>query len=363
MQEQNYKNKEILEFNPSFILDGKKPRLIDEWQIVPQIWDSVRFWIDNKNETGLFILTESVNVDRKKIIHSGAGRILQIEMSTMTLFESNDSDGLISLKNLFNKKNFQKNMSNKKIKELAFCMCRGGWPFLIVNSNKNYNEIMKSYLDAIVFNENKLFLNTTIKQEKLKTIIKSLARNTGSQLKLSTVLKDMKNEISRDTLKDYINYLESIHLINYLKIWNNNNYRSKTKLLTTPKIYFCDSSLGLYALGVNENNIFNDLKTFGIFFENLVIKDLKVYAQSIDGEVFFYRDENNFEIDAIIELRDGRWAAFEIKLGNFEIDKAAKNLIKFKNKFSEKNQPVFLAVITGTEFCFQREDGVYVIPI
>ena len=363
MQEQDIKNRDILEFNPSFILEGEKPRLIDEWQITPKIWDLVRFWVDKKNEQGLFILTGSVNIDRKNISHSGAGRILQIEMSTMSLFESNESNGQVSLTYLFDKKNINQNMSKLNIKDLSFFMCRGGWPSLISNNKIKYENILKSYLDSIILQNGKSALNFSIKQETLKNLIKSFARNNGSQIKSTTILKDIKNEISRNTLSGYINYLENIYLINNLNVWNTNNYRSKSKLLTTPKTYFCDPSIGLYSLGINPNNIFNDLKTFGIFFENLVIRDLKVYAQAIDGQVFFYRDENGFEIDAIIELRDGRWAAFEIKLGNSEIDKASKNLIKFKNKINHNNQPVFLAVITGSEFCYQRDDGVFVIPI
>lgn len=192
MQEQNEKNKEILQFNPSAILDGKKPRLIDEWQIAPKIWDLIRFWVDKKKEQGLFILTGSVNIDRKNIIHSGAGRILQIEMSTMTLFESKESNGTVSLKDLFDKKNITKNMATKSVKDISTYMCRGGWPTLISNPQIKYENILKSYLDSIVLQNYDGSSNSLVKQEILKTLIKSLARNNGTQIKSTTILNDIK---------------------------------------------------------------------------------------------------------------------------------------------------------------------------
>lgn len=361
-------NDDLYRLNKNIILDGKKPRLIDEWQLVPKIWDSVRFWVDQKNERGLFILTSSVNVNRETISHSGAGRMLQVEMNTLTMYESNDSSGLVSIKSLFDGDKINEHVATTGIKEIANVMCRGGWPSVVFNDNSDIessNDLLESYIDSIVNFENYNEFKNKSEKSSSNTlmILKSLARNVATQLKNATVLSDINNEISRNTIPEYLCYLKNIFVINELNVWLTNNYRSKTRLLTTPKTYFCDPSIGLKLLNINPNNIFNDMNTFGLFFENLVIRDLKVYAQANGGKLYFYRDINNFEIDAIIELNDGRWAAFEIKLGDSKFDEAAKNLLNFKNKKNANNQPAFLAIITVVPFCYQRDDGVYIIPI
>lgn len=363
---------DVLKYSPQQIMEGENPRLIDEWQLLPNIWDITRSWVDKHGPFGLFLLTGSVNVDRESIIHSGAGRIIQIEMSTMTLYETNDSSGEISLKELFDNPNIEgKIVSRIKMDKIAFFMSRGGWPSLISwyanqeNDNENQNiylDMIKGYVKNITNFENysKIKPNEK-KKDVMKDILHSVSRRCSTQMKTMKVLEDIDNKISRNTLIDYLNYLKEIYVLDELKVWSSKNYRSKTKLLTTPKTYFCDPSIPLYILGINHKNIFGDMKSFGIFFENLVIRDLKVYIQSLGGNIYFFRDENDFEIDAILETIDGRWAAIEIKLGKGHIDDAAKNLLRLKEKTDK--QPAFLAVVTAYEFAYQREDGVLVIPI
>lgn len=363
---------DLLKYNSETILEGLYPRLIDEWQLLPKIWDYVRMWVDQSKSTGLFLLTGSTNVDKSDITHSGAGRIIPLEMGTMSLYESNDSSGLVSLIDLFDKKPIKPFFDKKDMKDIAYYLCRGGWPLIVskeIENNKKQNinlylEMLSGYLETILDFENyQKIIPTDKKKEILNEILKSISRRNTTQIKATKILEDLTSISSIKTLDNYLTYIKDNYLTNELPIWRSTNYRSKTKLLTTPKTYLCDPSLGLFVLGINHNNIFNDLNTFGIYFENLVIRDLKAYVQSIGGKLYFFRDENDFEIDVIIELNDGRWAAIEIKLGTKYIEEAAKNLLKFKQKINQDNPPAFMAVITGTEKCYQREDGIYVIPI
>lgn len=363
MQEHELWNDDLFRFNKEAILNGDKPRLIDEWQLVPKLWDSVRFWVDQKNEFGLFILTGSININRKTISHSGAGRILQIEMNTMSLYESNDSTGQVSLKDLFDNKKMWEGKSDKNINDIAYYMCRGGWPTNVVNGKEfKYKVMLDSYVKSIYTLEKDNNL-TNKKIKSMDKLINSISRNIATQIKVTKLMDDIENKISRNTLDSYINYLKDIYVINELKIWSPSNFRSKTRLLTTPKTYFCDQSIGLNILNINENNIFEDINTFGLYFENMVIRDLKIYSQANEGKVYFYRTENGFEIDAIIQLDDGRWGAIEIKLGDSQFDKAAKNLLALKEKVNAKTPPSFLAIVTAYPFCYQRNDGVFIIPI
>ena len=349
-----------LPFEQNPIFKGDKPKLIDEWQIVPQIWDKVRFIVDqNKNKKGLFILTGSSKPEYKQIIHNGAGRIATIQMQTLTFSEIIRSDSKISLLNLFEQKEFIPSYSNLEIDWVAKQLLYGGWPSLKQDNDKNL-KFVSEYIKTISNSNNKKIF---------AKFLKSLARLNGTYLKKTTIAKDLEQEISIQTIQKYLDYMYNEYLIFDLKLWPSisDNKRSRIFLKETPKVYFCDPSLGLHLLKFkNVEDLWNDLNTLGIYFENQVIKDLTVYAQALNGNLYFYRDSNNFEIDAIIELSNGDWAAFEIKTSGDQktLDVAAKQLINFKNKIKNLTtlkEPKFLMIINAQPYAFQRPDGVFVV--
>lgn len=281
-------------------------------------------------------------------------------MSTLSLYESFESNGKVSFKDLFDNKQFNEHIAETDINDIVKSIVRGGWPSMVSDEKKdNFQRNLDNYINSIeYFENNKLSKNNEIKTK----ILESISKNISTQIKVSNILKDIDNVISRNTLDNYISYLKDTYLIKEIDVWPSLNIQSKTRLLMKPKWYFCDPSHGLYILKINQNNIYENMNTFGIYFENLVIRDLKVYASSIGGSVYFYRDTNGFEIDCIIELNDGRWCAIEIKLGDSKFDIAAKNLLKLKERITYK-EPSFLAIITATKYCYKRDDGVYIIPI
>ena len=358
-----------LEWKNNPIFTGDYPRLIDEWQEIPKIWDKIRFIIDmNLNKSGQFILTGSSNVDWTKIRHTGAGRISQIKISTLTFYEilKNKVDNFISLFDLFeNINNFKELHTEYGIEWITKNLLIGGWPVPQSNSVEDtiyVEQHIKSLLNIkkipnLNFNKN-VFLN----------FLKSIARLNGSQLNHQTVLKDLKNQVSLNTLKKYIELIESNYYIDYLDSWNL-NVRSKTAIRSKPKMYLCDPSICLNLLGIKSvKQLFLDLRLLGICFENQVIKDLKVYAQNIGANLFYFRNQNGFEIDAILQLNDGRWAPIEIKL-NVDDDNAnlyAKKLLsiseKIKTNYGINKEPSFYMIITTTKFSYKRDDDVLIIP-
>lgn len=370
VQEDGIKNQWLLDVkknNP--ILDGLKPRLIDEWQILPQIWDKVRFLIDQSdNPVGLYILTGSTKVDFNQVFHSGAGRILPIPIHTLTFAEILYEEDKISLKDLFfNQENVDPNIFTEfGFEQTVQQLINGGWPYPLANNISSENTI-KSYLSALANVDPVALQEFNLNPILLEQILISLARLNSAQIKQTTILNDLKQQLNVRTLIKYLDHIKNQYLIFDLNPWPMalNNLRSKTLIRSTSKTYWTDPSIGLFLLKVkNVQHLYADLNTLGIYFENQVIKDLVVYANALNGNLYFYRDSNGFEIDAIMELDDGKWAAFEIKLSEINFDQAAQNLLRFEKRILEqkiKQTPAsFLMIISAQNYGYQREDGVYV---
>ena len=352
--------------NENPVFDGPKPRLIDEWQLVPKIWDKVRVLVDLLNQNGLFILTGLTRINFKHINHSGAGRMLVIRMHTLTFAEIFNEQNKLSLKKLFQKEKIDHTSTKLNLTSICQLLINGGWP-RSCSTNTGYQEMISSLIEATLRNPIEQLDSWKINSTILNNIMISFSRLNGTQLKWSAIIKDLNLKINEKTLYKYFDYLVQQYLILDLPVWNiTNNQRSKTTIQTTPKKYWCDPSLGLYFLQIlNPSQLLDDPKTLGFYFENQVIKDLMVYAQALNGKLYFYRDANGLEIDAIIEINDGNWAAFEIKLGLHQCDQAAQNLLKFSQKVQQNNfkkPPQFLMIITASDFSYQRSDGIYVVP-
>ncbi len=360
------------DIQPSTLLEGKTPRLIDEWQIAPKLWDAVRFEVDHRNKQGQFILTGSaVPPDNDEIFHTGTGRFAWIKMRPMTLFESGESTGEISLKELF-KQPKQILAQNKldDLSRLAFLICRGGWPGALDMEDDIALEQAFDYFDAIVNSDISRVDNVQRDSERAKRLMKSYARHQGSQT-TNTVIRDdiLVNDaetLNEDTVYAYTNALRKIFVIEDMPAWNP-NLRSKTAIRTSDTRYFIDPSIATASLGLGPEDLIKDLNTMGLFFETLCVRDLRVYAESLDGQVYHYRDKSGLECDTVIHLRNGSFGLIEIKLGGDTlIEEGAQNLKKFSAKIDTKKmkEPSFLMVLTGTgKFAYRREDGVYVVPV
>lgn len=365
---------QIVSMNPAPHLEGDKPRLIDEWQTVPDIWNSIKNNLDLDYEFGKFILTgSSTPADKEDIYHSGAGRITPIKMKTMSLFESNESKGLVSLSKLFeeSKINIFDLNNDFTLEEAAYLICRGGWPISLQDDKELGLEIMYNYYNSLFifeYSDNEKFRD--LKPETLKTILASYARNISTEASISSMLRDLEIrdnfKIDRDTLEKYIEALNDLYIIEDVNAWNP-NIRSKTSIRTTPTRHFVDTSIACRALNISPNDLVNDLNTMGLFFEDLAVRDLKIYANTFGGEVRHYRDNAGLECDAIIHLPNGKWGAIEIKLGGEKaIDDAAKSLKLLKNKIinkSNEQEPSFMMILTAVGSLYQRDDGIIVVPI
>ena len=360
-------NIKLAEIDSSFFLNKEAPLLIDEWQVIPFIWDSIRYEIDKREAFGQFLLTGSSNPFRyDKNMHSGIGRITRYYMRTMSLYESNDSNGYLSIEELFkNNQKIETQESNLTLLDYAYLVCRGGWPSSLHLKNKtDALEIAKNYYDGLINNDLNLFASSRKNSIKTNLILKSYSRLIGSNSTYTTILEDLKNQnstISIKTINEYILILKNLFVIEELPMWNV-NLRSKTSLKKIPTKYFVDPSIACAALGIYPNDLINDLNTFGFLFENMCIRDLRIYADKIGGEVYKYSDRNNLEVDAIIHLQNGEWGAIEIKLGSQQsIDLGIKNLLKLKNNVL--NPPKFLMVITAGNICYKTEEEIIVCPI
>ncbi len=360
------------DIDPSKLLHGETPRLIDEWQIAPKLWDAVRFEVDHRNSVGQFILTGSaVPPETDEIFHTGTGRFAWIKMRPMSLFESGESSGEVSLKEMFNQP--EKLIAENKIESidrLAFLICRGGWPGAIDMEDDIALEQAFDYFDAIVNTDISRVDNVKRDSERAKRLMKSYARNQGSQTAY-TVLRDdiLANDaesLTEDTVYAYTNALRKIFVIEDMPAWNP-NLRSKTAIRTSDTRYFIDPSIATASLGLGPNDLVKDLNTMGLFFETLCVRDLRVYAESLDGHVYHYRDKSGLECDAVIHLRNGSFGLIEIKLGGDHlIEEGAENLKKFRDKIDTKKmkEPAFMMVLTGTgKYAYRREDGVYVVAV
>ena len=361
----------LADMDPEKLLIGDTPRLIDEWQLGPKIWDAVRFEVDHRDKMGQFILTGSaVPVSTDLINHTGTGRFAWLLMRTMSLYESNESSGEVSLTLLFKNKNDIFGTNNIDIDQLAFLVCRGGWPEALDFSYDTALEQAIDYYDAIVNTDASRVDNTTRNPERVKRLMRSLARNQAMQTNSELITSDIKeNEdfsFSTDSVNSYINALKKIFVIEDMPAWNP-NLRSKAAIRTSDTRYFIDPSIATAALGIGPNDLINDLKTFGLFFETMCVRDLRVYAQSLDGNVYHYRDSDGLECDTVIHLRNGDYGLIEIKLGGDRlIEEGANNLIKLSNKIdtTKMKKPSFLMVLTGLgKYAYKRKDNVLVVPI
>ena len=360
--------------DPKGALMGEKPRLIDEWQKAPDIWNQVKDDLDFNYEFGKFILTgSSTPADKTEIHHSGAGRIAPLMMRPMSLWESKESKGAVSLKDLFEgKKDYPWDMNTEfTLDDVAFLLCRGGWPVSVLAPREIALEVTKNYYSGLfVFedSENERFRNK--KPEVLRMILRSFARNISTEAAVSTILADIRqsNERTMDvkTYDDYMEALKDLYIIEDMEAWNP-NIRSKTSIRSTPTRHFIDTSIACRSLGVSPDDLKRDLNSFGLFFEDFAVRDLRIYAETLGGTVKHYRDNAGLECDAVVHLEDGRWAGIEIKLGGDDlINEGAASLKTLRNKIVEKSDeraPSFLLVLTAIGGAYQREDGVFVAPI
>ena len=360
--------------NPQAMLKGETPRLIDEWQKAPDIWNQIKDDLDFNYEFGKYILTgSSTPADKTEVHHSGAGRITPVKMRPMSLWESKESKGTVSLKALFDgDENFPWDINiDFTLDDVAHLICRGGWPISVLAPKDIAIEITKNYWNGLfVFEdcENERFRNK--KPEVLKMIVRSYARHISTEAAISTIIADVRqsNERTFDakTFDNYLEALKDLYIIDDMAAWNP-NIRSKTSIRSTPTRHFVDTSIACMALGVMPEDLHRDMESFGLFFEDMAVRDLKVYTGTMGGEVMHYRDNAGLECDAVVHLEDGRWGAVEIKLGGDSlIDAGAASLKTLKSKIEEKsdeNSPSFLMVLTAVGSSYRREDGVYVVPI
>ena len=353
---------------PSLLLDGETPRLLDEWQVAPELWNAVRFAVDQRRANGQFILTGSVVPTRTEDMHTGTGRIARMKMRTMSLYETQESTGEISLSALFDGETDMEGKSAISIEQLAFLINRGGWPAVARESNEKLAlAIASDYLEAVANEDISKVDGVEKNPDRVKSVMRSLSRNISSEARTTTILSDLKandEALSQVTVDQYMNALKRIFIIEDLPAWSV-SLRSKTAIRTTAKRHFTDPSIAAASLRATPERLLMDLNTFGFLFESLCIRDLRIYAESIDGSVYHYRDKGELEIDAIIQLADGRWGAAEIKMGAGEIEAAAENLLRLKEKVDtgKAGEPSFLMVLTGTEYSFQMENGVWIVPL
>mgnify|MGYP002624668625 CR=1 FL=1 len=366
----NYLNLRIAREDPAFVLDGEAPHLIDEWQDVSKIWDAVRFEVDKSRKKGRFILCGSPSVDKADRSHSGAMRIIDVPMRTMSLFESEDSTGDVSLKGLFDGDFRSSRVQAIGLEGISWLIIRGGWPGLLDADETSVSLQLKDYIDKLCEEDAQKIDGKHRNVANLKRLFRSLARNESSMVamtKLTSDIAEYENQrIDQETVAEYIDVFDKLHLIANQSAYSP-RYRSPVRVGKSPKRHLTDPSLAAAALGLNRKALMTDLNTFGSLFESLCERDLAIYADAIGGELYHYHDHSGREIDAVVEIKNEGWGAFEIKLGQASIDQAAENLKKIRNfmhKDDDAVEPRFLCIITGTgTMAYRREDGVYVVPI
>ena len=362
--------KQMAELNPSALLEGETPRLVDEWQLAPNLWNAVRYEVDKRDDFGQFILTGSaVPAEFDASMHSGTGRISRLYMRTMSLYESKDSDGAISLSDLFDDKEISC-ANHKTLDDIAFLICRGGWPISIKLEGKASLFQAIDYFDSVVKNDISRVDSVKRDVEKAKSLLRSYARHVGSQAPLETIRKDMlanqADTFDQVTLYSYIDALKKIFVIEDAPAWNP-NIRSKTAIRSTDTRYFIDPSIATAALGIGQKDLTQDLNTMGFLFENLAVRDLRIYSELLDGSVYHYRDKSGLECDAVIHLRNGSYGLVEIKLGGDKLIEEGAQTLKTLSDLIDTNsmkKPSFMMVLCAqAPFAYKRNDGVYVVPI
>ena len=361
----------LVDINPKLILQGAVPRLIDEWQIAPKLWDAVRYEVDHRNNEGQFILTGSaVPANMENVKHTGTGRFAWLLMRPMSLFESGESNGMIRLRDLFAKRKDLLGINDLDLTRIAFLVCRGGWPRATFLPDEIALDQAYDYYDAVIKSDISRADGIVRAPERVNRLMRSYARNQGAQISNEALKADMVDNdastLDTNTVMSYINALKKIFVIEEMPAWNP-NLRSKTAIRSTATRYFIDPSIAVAALGIGPNDLLNDLNTFGLLFETLCIRDLRVFADAMHGCVYHYRDKTGLECDAVIHLRNGDYGLIEIKLGGDNaIEHGAATLKKLCDKIDtdKMKEPSFLMVLTATgKYAFQREDGVYIVPI
>ena len=362
---------QLAETNSTLILEGAVPRLIDEWQVIPMLWDAVRHTVDRRRAVGQFILTGSaVPPGRDSFTHTGTGRFAWLTMRPMSLWESGDSSGAVSLSGLFSGKQDMAGSNSHDLAAIAYLLCRGGWPASVGKSRRVSLQIAYNYYEAVVKSDVPRVDETLRDSERVRALMRAYARHQGTQTPVTVLLDDINGSkshvMSINTLHSYISALEQIFVIEDMKAWNP-NLRSKTAIRTTDTRYFVDPSIGVAALGIGPDDLLNDLETFGLLFETMCVRDLRVYAESIGGSVFHYRDKSGLECDAVIHLRNGAYGLVEIKIGG---DTAIAHGVETLNKLRDKidvtrmKSPSFMMILTAVgQYAYRRSDGVWIVPI
>lgn len=354
---------------PSLLLKGDTPRLLDEWQTAPVLWDAVRYAVDMRGEAGQFILTGSAVPTDNATQHTGTGRISRMTMRPMSLFESGESNGEVSLKALFDGKAEIDAFSELDIEQIAFCIVRGGWPASVGEAEHIALRHAIDYVEAVINQDISRVDDIEKSPVRVRALLRSLARNISTLATIHTIHEDIAagdegDTLSEKTISQYLNALSRIFVVENLPAWNP-SLRSKCAIRTSPKRQFVDPSIAAAVMRLTPSRLLDDFNYFGFLFESLCDRDLRVYADAIDGQVFHYRDSSGLESDAVVCLNDGRWAAIEVKLGSKEIEEAATHLLALKDRVNTEKmrEPSFLMILTGTELAYRREDGVLVVPI
>lgn len=363
-------NLELAKTKPSILLEGEKPRLIDEWQDAPVLWDAIRYDLDKSALKGQYILTGSATPLKDTPRHTGTGRIVRLRMRPMSLLESGDSTGEVSLQALFDCADDIRGKSKYDIEGYAYLCARGGWPDSIVNPPEDAIEVANEYITAIVDNDIQAVDGALHNPNKMRLVIRSIARNISAPANIATIYGDTKNDsdiasVSDKTVKAYLDALEQLHIRDDVPAWSP-QLRSKTEIRTSSKLNLVDPSLAVAALFTSERDLIRHFNTFGLIFESLCTRDLKVYAQHLGGEVLYYRDGSGLECDNIIHLRDGRWAAIEVKLGSADrIEEGAEHLKLLDERIDTDRigKPAFKMILTATEHAYRREDGIFIVPV
>lgn len=364
-------NLQLAGIEPSVLLAGYTPRLIDEWQLAPKLWDAVRFEVDHRNAVGQFILTGSaVPAEEKAMHHSGTGRFTWLTMRPMSLYESGESTGQVSLAQLFETPERVAAVNKLKIDDIAYLICRGGWPFACNLQGEAALSQAFDYVDAVIRKDVARVDGVNRNPTTTRLLLRSYARNQGSQATIETIVADMRNndenEISPKTAASYLEALRKIFVIEDSQAWNP-NLRSKTAIRTTNTRYFIDPSIGTAVLGLGPKDLIRDLKTMGLLFETLCVRDLRVFADALGGEVYHYRDKNGLKCDAVIHLHNGKYGLVEVKLGGDRlVGEGVENLLDLAEKINtdKMNAPSFMMVLVGVgDYAYRRKDGIYIVPI
>ena len=362
---------QMMDISPKTLLQGDTPRLIDEWQTIPSLWDSIRDDVDKRSDFSQFILTgSSVLPQADETIHSGTGRFAKIKMRPMSLFESGDSTGVVSIRELFNGKTIEPTICNTDLQQIAYLTCRGGWPMATFLTGEVALDQAFDYVDSVVERDIQRVDGVKRSPERARLLLRSYARNISQQVSYGTIKADMQSNDSQsldeDTVADYIKALKRLFVIEDLAAWNP-NLRSKSAIRTSDTRHFVDPSIGTASLGLGPNDLMNDLESFGLFFEDLAVRDLRVFAEALDGKLYHYRDSSGLECDTVLHRRNGTYGLIEVKLGGEKLINDGVTALKALADAIDTTRmpkPSFMMVLTAVgQYAYQRPDGVFVVPI